>query len=160
MSSHKLTRPIEFHFHSDARIEARKSEAEDSARSSQGRSVRRDNDGRHHPIPDFKAIHAAQEATLAARREQIVPIMPAPIEFHTDVRAEERQKFETARRAKEEEAERQAEERRRLQALEEEQEIRELRKRAVPRANPVPEWYADAPRRNKDSRLGTSSTAK
>lgn len=85
-----------------------------------------------------------------------MPIVPVPIEFHTDLRAEERQKYEAARREREEEAERQAEERRRLQALEEEQEVRELRKRAIPKANPIPDWYADAPKRNKDSRLGTS----
>lgn len=87
-----------------------------------------------------------------------MPILPVPIEFHTDLRAEERQKFEAARRAREEEAERQAEERRRLQALEEEEEIRELRKRAIPKANPVPEWYANAPKRNNESKLGMSVT--
>ena len=156
MSSHKLTKPIEFHFHSDARIEARKSEAEDQARASQRRSVRADQDGRHHPVPDFKAIHAAQEAEQAARREQIVPIVPIPIEFHTDLRAEERQKFETARRAREEEAERQGEEQRRQQALEEEEEIRVLRKRAIPKANPIPDWYAAAPKRNRENKLGAS----
>ena len=92
-------------------------------------------------------MHAAQEAALAARREQIVPVVPAEIQLTTDVRAREREKFEEARRARERELELQMEERRRQREIEEEREIREMRRRAVPKANEVPEWYADAPKR-------------
>ena len=57
-----------------------------------------------------------------------------------------------ARRAREREAEREREERRRLEAIEEEKEIRELRRRAVPKANEMPEWYAQAPKRSHDAK--------
>jgi len=92
-------------------------------------------------------MHAAHESALAARKEQIVPVVPMEIELSTDIRAREREKFEEARRAREREIEQQMEERRRQRELEEEREIKELRKRAIPKANEVPEWYADAPKR-------------
>ncbi|EMD42256.1 hypothetical protein CERSUDRAFT_110787 [Gelatoporia subvermispora B] len=138
----KPTRPIEFHFQSDARVEARKTDLEKSV-STSTRAKSRATLG----IPDFKALHAAQESHLAARKEHIVPVVPKPMEFHTDIRAREREKFEEARREKEKEVERQMEERRRLRELEEEQEIKEMRRRAVPKANEVPEWYAFAPKK-------------
>ena len=50
---------------------------------------------------------------------------------------------------REREAERAADEARRQRELEEEAEIRELRRRAVPKANEVPEWYAFAPKKAK-----------
>ena len=34
----------------------------------------------------------------------------------------------------------------------EEEEIRELRRRAVPKANELPEWYQFAPKRSQDAR--------
>ncbi|OSX67188.1 hypothetical protein POSPLADRAFT_1042448 [Postia placenta MAD-698-R-SB12] len=145
----KPTRPIEFHFHSDARIEARKAELEKSG-SMQTRS-------RSHaplPIPDFKAMHAAQESALAARKEQIMPVVPMEMELNTDVRARERGKYDEARRERELEIEQQMEERRRQRELEEEKEIRELRRRAVPKANEVPEWYANAPKRTGKPKTG------
>lgn len=142
----KPTKPIEFHFHSDARIEARKAEFEKSAGGgSMGLSKSRSH--AQLPIPDFKAKHAAQEAALAARRAEIVPVVPQEVGFPTDVRAKERERFDEARRAREREIELQMEERRRLREIEEEKEIKELRRRAVPKANEVPEWYADAPKR-------------
>ena len=55
-----------------------------------------------------------------------------------------------ALRAREAELERQREEQRQLAALQEEEEVRELRRRAVPKANEVPEWYAHAPKRSRD----------
>ncbi|TFY55997.1 hypothetical protein EVJ58_g7897 [Rhodofomes roseus] len=143
----KPTKPIEFHFRSDARIEARKAEPEKS--SAGGGSMGMSKSRSHAPllIPDFKAMHAAQEAAHAARREHIVPVKPQEIEFSTEARSKGREKFEEARRAREREIELQMEERRRLREIEEEKEIRELRKRAVPKAHEVPDWYADAPKR-------------
>ena len=106
--------------------------------------------GTHHPIPDFKALHAMQESLLASRRRaEPQPTVPVQFALSTETRAAEREKFEAARRAREREAERAAEEARRLRELEEEAELRELRRRAVPKANEVPEWYAFAPKRAK-----------
>jgi hypothetical protein len=76
-----------------------------------------------------------------------MPVAPVAHEMHTEIRAREREEFDRIVRAKEMELERQKEERRLQQELEEEMEIRELRKKAVPRAHDVPEWYADVPKR-------------
>ncbi|OBZ78858.1 hypothetical protein A0H81_01354 [Grifola frondosa] len=131
----RTTKPIEFQFHTETRIEARKAELGKSGSLALGRSKA------HAPfiIPDFKALHVAQELQAAARKEQIVPLIPLDIGLQTEVRAHEREKFEEARREREREIERQMEERRRQQELEEEREIKELRKRAVPKAHEVPE---------------------
>ncbi len=48
---------------------------------------------------------------------------------------------------KEKEMEVEREAKRREREEQEEKDMRELRRRAVPRANVVPEWYKDAPRR-------------
>lgn len=144
----KPTKPMEFHFESDARLEARRAGFAERA----GSSTLRRSQQTHAPIPDFKALHESQARVLAAKREQIVPVHPQEFQFSTEARAHEREKFEEARRAREEEAERALEERRRLEALEEEKEIRELRRRAVPKANEVPEWYALAPKRSHETR--------
>ncbi|PCH34280.1 hypothetical protein WOLCODRAFT_148344 [Wolfiporia cocos MD-104 SS10] len=134
----KTTRPIAFHFYSDARAEARRAAGSGEAPPPPHASL---------AIPDFKALHAAHESALAARRAQVAPVVPMEVEFATDVRARERERFEEGRRARERELEAQMEERRRQRALEEEEEVRELRRRAVPRAHEVPEWYAHAPKR-------------
>lgn len=97
-------------------------------------------------------MYEAEAQRLAARREQIAPILPGHVELNTDARAQEREKYDEARRAREMEAERLLEEKRRLQALEEEKAIRELRRRAVPKANEVPDWYAHAPKRSRDTK--------
>ena len=152
----QLTRPVEFHFYSEARIEARRGDAS-TAQSLNSSSNSSSSTSKHAklpplPIPDFKALHAAHEQALAARREHaIAPTVPVPIPLSTETRAQERERFEAARRAREQEAEREREERRRLQAIEEEREIREIRRRAVPKAHEVPEWYAHAPRRTHDA---------
>ncbi|KAH9950944.1 hypothetical protein B0H21DRAFT_409263 [Amylocystis lapponica] len=142
----KPTKPIEFHFQSDTRAEARKAELDKSSGDAASSTLRRSRRAPL-PVPDFKALHAAQESLFASRREHIVPTVPLELELYTDVRAREREKFEEARRAREHELELQTEERRRLRELEEEKEIKELRKRAVPRANEIPDWYADAPKK-------------
>ena len=48
----------------------------------------------HVPIPDFKVMHAAQEAKLALLKENIHPTLPQPIKLETDRRVIERQKFD------------------------------------------------------------------
>jgi hypothetical protein len=101
-----------------------------------------------HFVPDFKGMHAAQEAALANRKkENIAPVLPLPLELNTDIRAREREKFDQMVRAKEMEVARQIEERRLRKEMEEEDEIRVLRKKAVPKAHEVPEWYVHAPKR-------------
>ncbi|KAI0640124.1 hypothetical protein C8Q77DRAFT_1084800 [Trametes polyzona] len=155
LPSAKPTRPVGFQFATSVRVEARKVELEKSAgSSSHAASLRRSKAQATHPIPDFKTLHALQESVLAQRKAEITPVVPLPIELSTEARARERERFEEARRAREAELERQREERRRQQELEEEREIKELRKRAVPKANEVPEWYAFAP---KKSKAGTGS---
>lgn len=102
-------------------------------------------------IPDFKAIHAAQEAELALRRrEHVAPVVPLPIELSTETRAKERAKFDERIREKEREMEIVMEMRKRQREEEEEREIKELRKKAVPRAHEVPEWYREAPKLERD----------
>ncbi|KAK0495147.1 hypothetical protein EDD18DRAFT_1354336 [Armillaria luteobubalina] len=102
---------------------------------------------RRNPIPDFKALHAAEEARLAARKEHIIPVKPIAKEFSTDERIKERRIFDERIKEKEAEMERAFEERRKQREQEEEREVRELRRKAVPKAHEVPEWYKDAPRR-------------
>lgn len=143
----KAIQPIEFNFKSELRLESRKAQHEEGSRSTMKRSASRF----FHPVPDFKALHAAHEASVAARKEHIAPVVPQPLQLSTEIRAKEREKFEEARRAREQEIERQMEERRRQKELEEEKEIRELRKRAVPKANAIPHWYADAPKKKGGS---------
>ncbi|SJK99716.1 uncharacterized protein ARMOST_03027 [Armillaria ostoyae] len=102
---------------------------------------------RRYPIPDFKALHAAEQAKLAARKEHIIPVKPIAKEFSTDERIKERRIFDERIKEKEVEMERALEERRKQREQEEEREVRELRRKAVPKAHEVPEWYKDAPRR-------------
>lgn len=105
----------------------------------------------HKPIPDFKSLHAANDNLLASmaarRREMIKPTVPIAPHFSIDQRLSEREKFEQARRAREEELERKLAEEQRLREEEEERAYQEARKRAVPRANAIPDWYADAPKK-------------
>lgn len=144
------TKPVGFRFDVDVRMDARKIEVE-----KERADALQDLKPKPHPhpgvtIPDFKALHAAQEAELALRKGGIVPVVPLPLELNTDVRAREREKFEARMREREREMERAMEERRREREEEEEREIRELRRRAVPRAHEVPEWYRLAPRKKGD----------
>ncbi|KAF4604489.1 hypothetical protein EYR40_003263 [Pleurotus pulmonarius] len=100
-----------------------------------------------HPVPDFKALHAMHESTFANRRGQITPVIPAPIQFQTDIRAKKREKFDEMVRAKEREKQLMEERMERERALEEEKEIMLMRRKAIPRAHEVPEWYKEAPKR-------------
>ncbi|OAX41002.1 hypothetical protein K503DRAFT_768061 [Rhizopogon vinicolor AM-OR11-026] len=143
LPSANLTKPVAFTFRLDARIEARKEEK--TVASEQGRT---ESMHRHrHTIPDFKALHEAHQASIACRKH-VVPIAPAPpIMLNTEIRARERERFDEMVRMKEEELEREKEERRKQQEAEEEMEIRELRRRAIPKANEIPEWYAEMPKK-------------
>lgn len=151
----KPTKPKEFQFATSSRLQARSGKPELDKSTGGGGSLRRSH-ANVHPIPDFKALHAAQESVLAQKRAEIQVTKPVEFGLATVNRAQERERYEEQRRARERELERQAEERRRQRELEEEAEIRELRRRAVPKANEVPEWYAFAPKKSKaDANAGS-----
>ncbi|KAF8838695.1 hypothetical protein BDN67DRAFT_991188 [Paxillus ammoniavirescens] len=138
----QLTKPVAFTFRVDARLEARRTERLMASEQGMYRS--------HpcHVVPDSRALHESHQSTLPCRKENIVP--SAPVEsffFYTEQRAKERERFDDMVRRKEEEMQRVREEQRRLAAEEEERAIKELRRRAIPKANEVPEWYADMPKR-------------
>lgn len=69
------------------------------------------------------------------------------MQLSTAQRAKEREVFDIHVREKELEREREAARLRKLREEDEEREIQELRRKAVPRANKVPEWYSEAPKR-------------
>ncbi|KAG1783367.1 hypothetical protein EV702DRAFT_256054 [Suillus placidus] len=143
-----ITKPIAFTFHLDARVQARKAEFEKLAGSDNEQGYTERGHRQRHPVPDFKVLHEAHQASLAWRKEHVVPIVPAPPKLlSTEIRAREREKFDQMVRTKEEEIQRAKEERRRQRDAEEEREIKELRKRAIPKANEIPEWYADMPKK-------------
>ncbi|KIK51336.1 hypothetical protein GYMLUDRAFT_252180 [Collybiopsis luxurians FD-317 M1] len=150
-SSTYLTRATEFNFRSDKRIEARKLTS--SAREGEEQTKRKQKLHTPYSLPNFGASHAAQDALLTSIKDQITPVVPLPVELHTDARARERSRFNDRIREKELEAERALEERKRQRAEEEEKEMKELRKKAIPKAHPVPEWYKDAPKRKASRRL-------
>lgn len=143
LPTQKSTKPVEFKFQVDARLEARKSESEKERALASSLLTRKQT----HPVPDFKALHALHEAELALRKENIAPTIPIPIEFKTVERVREREKFDEHIREKERELARVMEQRRREKEEEEEREVRELRKRAIPKAHEVPEWYKEAPKK-------------
>jgi hypothetical protein len=138
----KPTKPVEFTFHVETRLEVRKAEYV-KERSPSTQKQRKE----HPPIPDFKAQHAQQEAAIAHRKENIHPTVPLPLELHTHERAKEREKFDQILKEKERELEREMEKRRKEKEENEAREVRDLRKKAVPRAHDVPEWYKEAPKR-------------
>ena len=111
----------------------------------------------HHPIPDYKSEHALLESSLARRKENIAPIIPLSFEMHTDARAKERERFEAVVKEKEKEMEEQREAKRREKEEQDERELRELRRKAIPKANAVPEWYRDAPRRKRGTEQAQGS---
>lgn len=103
------------------------------------------------PVPDFPALQAAHAASVAAHRAAAVqPVVPEPFELRLETRAREREAFEEARREREMEAEQIAEQQRLEREEEEAREYQEARRKAVPKANPVPEWYRDAPKRKRE----------
>ncbi|KAJ3517502.1 hypothetical protein NMY22_g13950 [Coprinellus aureogranulatus] len=104
-------------------------------------------------VPDFKSLHAANNAALARKRQKVLqeahPTIPVAPRFATDARLEERHKFEEKVKEKERREREEMEAKRRQQQEEQERELRELRKKAVPKAHEVPEWYKDAPKKVK-----------
>lgn len=86
-------------------------------------------------------------ATSMGRSKRTPLIVPEAFRFSTEQRARDRGKFDEAVRAKQKEKERELEEDRAAKAIEEERGMKEMRKRAVPKANAVPEWYATMPKR-------------
>ncbi|KZV71024.1 hypothetical protein PENSPDRAFT_752151 [Peniophora sp. CONT] len=150
----RLTKPVEFHFKVESRLSARKpSDGQDApGNAAASRSASKDPS-----IPDFAARHALEAERTNARKERIAPTVPHSPEFTVEARLREREKFEEGRRAREAEIEQQREQMRLEREREEEAEMRRLRKLAVPKANAVPEWYAQAPK--KGSRSASSSTS-
>ncbi|TFK69063.1 hypothetical protein BDN72DRAFT_857972 [Pluteus cervinus] len=100
-------------------------------------------------IPDFKALHAMNEARQ--RKQGLAPVVTIPLstEFYTDMRAKKRDEFEERVKMKEAQMEKEREEKRRQREDEEQRAVKELRKRAVPKAHGVPDWYKEAPRKRK-----------
>lgn len=87
-------------------------------------------------------------ATSMSRSKRRTPlIVPEGFTFSTEQRAKDRGKFDEAVRVKQKEKERELEEERAAMAVEEERGIKEMRRRAVPKANSVPEWYTTMPKR-------------
>ncbi|CAE6458318.1 unnamed protein product [Rhizoctonia solani] len=111
------------------------------------------------PMPDFAAAHAAAEAANLARRQRAhEAFLAAQAElesYHnaknmiggeTARRAAERAVFDAATKVREAEAERIRNEQKKLEAEKDAADIREMRRRMVPKANPVPGFYKHAPR--------------
>jgi len=148
-STSTLTKPVAFTFRVDARLEARKADAHKLHAASEPQP----NSQSHHEtgaVPLYDSHHG--EAWLRLRKENAtatVATTAIPFVFSTEQRAKERAKFDAMVRHKEEEMARVREEARRRAEEEEEKEIREIRRRAVPKANEVPEWYAGMPKRKR-----------
>lgn len=144
-----LTKPVAFTFRVDARLEARKADAH----KLHAASVPQPNSQSHRetrPVPLFNSHHG--ETSLSLRKEDAMTTSTTtaiPFIFSTEQRAKERAKFDAMMRHKEEEMARVREEARRRAEEEEEMEIREIRRRAVPKANEIPEWYAGMPKRKR-----------
>lgn len=110
------------------------------------------------PMPDFVAAHAAAEAANLTRRQRAHEAFIAAQEElesyrtkhviggETARRAAERAVFDAAMRVKEAEAERVRNEQNMVEAERAAAELREMRRRMVPRANPLPGFYRHAPR--------------
>ena len=100
-------------------------------------------------IPNFAVMHAAEEARVAAvRGKGRVTRGVGPV-LSTDRRAREREAFDAQVRKKEQELEALREQRRLEEEAAEAEAIAELRRRAVPRANSVPEWYCSRPKKER-----------
>ncbi|KAJ7626486.1 hypothetical protein B0H17DRAFT_996031 [Mycena rosella] len=100
-------------------------------------------------IPDFATLHASQAAQNTLRRSQCAPTVPIPIAFSTDARVRERARFDAQVREREQKEDETRAVLRREREEREAEEMREMRKRAVPKAHEVPEWYKDAPKRER-----------
>ena len=140
-----LTKPVAFTFRVDARLDARKADAHKLLSMSEPQPSTQ----AHHetrPAPLYDSHHG--ETWLRLRKENATTAA-IPFVFCTEQRAKERAKFDAMMHQKEEEMARVREEARRRAEEEEEREIREIRRRAVPKANEVPEWYMGMPKRKR-----------
>ncbi|KAJ3781609.1 hypothetical protein GGU10DRAFT_379371 [Lentinula aff. detonsa] len=146
-SRNRATRSDGFKFHSDMRIEARKTDS--IVRNHEEKPRKKQKLHTAYTVPNFEASRSAQDVLLTSLKDHIRPVFPLPVEMHTDARARERSKFDELVREKELQASRALKEKKRQQAEEEKREIKEQRKKAIPKAHPVPEWYKDAPRRKE-----------
>ena len=101
--------------------------------------------------PSSSSVTSSSSSRAGCRKENIAPTVtvPIPFDFRTAFRAESRAHFDEWAREREREREREEQERRREREEQEEREVKEMRKRAVPKAHEVPGWYKDAPRRRK-----------
>lgn len=115
-----------------------------SSGSSETKDVHRDQIGSRTGAWKGNTHLRSDISSLSKRRPLIVP---EGFKFSTEQRAKDREEFDRAVRVKQEEKERQLEEERAAKAIEEEREIKEMRKRAVPKASSVPGWYAGMPKR-------------
>ena len=102
------------------------------------------------PIPDFKMLHAQIGASQAHRKENVHPATAQPFHWATDQRIKQRREFDDMVKEKVRQRELLEEQKRKEMEEEEERGVRELRKRLVPKANVVPEWYKGVPRKRKD----------
>lgn len=140
------TRPVEFNFASDLRIQQRMTRSTSSLSSSSGGNK----STRAHPIPDSGTIHAHINTSQAHRKENVHPVIAQPFHWATDERIKQRKEFDDMVKEKEREREQIEEQKRKEREEEKEREIRELRKRLIPKAHVVPDWYKDAPKKKKD----------
>jgi hypothetical protein len=158
----RSTVPVEFRFELAARLETTAKEKPGPGREA-GNSRKRprngvdasssredDQTGSHASAWKGKACSRSNNsaATSMGRSKGRTPlIVPGAFRFSTEQRARDREKFEEGVRAKQREKAQQLEEDRAANAAEEEREMREMRKRTVPKAHAVPEWYATMPKR-------------
>lgn len=145
-----LTKPAGFTFRVDARLEARKrEELRPGLAASEPWKTHADavpeSQAPARPRQLLASHPCASASTFSFHTDHQKPAMP--FFFCTEQRAKEREKFDAMMKRKEEEMQRLKEERRRQEAEEEALVIRELRRKAVPKANDIPEWYADMPKK-------------
>ncbi|GJJ13126.1 hypothetical protein Clacol_007376 [Clathrus columnatus] len=131
------TIPAAFVFRSEERIAQRHAEADDKIKVVE-----------EHLVPFDTSVKTQADQT---RKKTSNPILPtdAPV-LNTLIRAKAREKFDAERKEREKILELQRLIRERERAEQEEREYKEARKRTIPRAHEVPEWYKDVGHRRKD----------
>lgn len=97
-----------------------------------------------HILPNPDSASTSTAATERKTRPNPFLSMNAPA-LNTMIRAKAREKFDNERKQREKILELQRLIRERERAEQEEKEYRDARKRTIPRAHEVPEWYNDAP---------------
>ena len=118
-----------------------------SSRLSKAKDDHHDQTGSHVGAWRGGTRSGSSTASMSRSKRRAALMVPEAFSFSTEQRAKDRERFDEAVRVKQKEKERRVEEERAARAVEEERGIKEMRKRAVPRANTVPEWYATMPKR-------------